>query len=72
MQFFYLKFAVTSVTTFYYKMWELWIHLIHDHFYISLTSKQGKFLPATKHYFSCEKAYCCVGQDFRKNTFFPA
>ena len=40
MQFFHLKFAVTSVIKIYSKVWELWMHLDYDHLYIPLTSKK--------------------------------
>ena len=31
----------------YTKMWEFWVHLDYNHFYIPLTSKYGKFQPQT-------------------------
>ena len=33
--------------TIYTKMWEFWVHLDYNHFYIPLTSKYGKFQPQT-------------------------
>ena len=39
MQFFHLKFGVTSVIKIYSEMLELCMHLDYDHFYIPLTSK---------------------------------
>ena len=45
--FFQRKFAVTSVMKIYTKMWEFWVHLDYNHFYIPLISKYGKFQPQT-------------------------
>ena len=70
MPLFHLKFAVTIFIKVYSKMWGLWMHLDYDHFYIPLTSKQGKFQPKTI-IFLVKKAYRCVGQDFWKKQFFP-
>ena len=70
MPLFHLKFAVTIFIKVYPKMWGLWMHLDYDHFYIPLTSKQGKFQPKTI-IFLVKKAYRCVGQDFWKKQFFP-
>ena len=47
MQFFHLKFAVTSIVKTYSKMSVLWMHLVYDHLCTPLTSKQGKFQPQT-------------------------
>ena len=72
MQFFYLEFDVTSVIKIDSKMWELWMHLDYDHFYIPLTSKWGKLQPQTI-FVLVKRAYCCVGQHFwkKKKSFFP-
>ena len=69
MPLFHLKFAVTIFIKVYSKMWGLWMHLDYDHFYIPLTSKQGKFQPQAI-IFPVKKAYCCVVKISEKNNFF--
>ena len=64
MQFFYWKFAVTSVIKIHSKMGELWMDLDYD--------KLDKFKSRTI-IFLVKKAYCCVGQYFwKKNTIFSS
>ena len=68
---FHLKFAVTIFIKVYSKMWGLWMHLDYDHFYIPLTSKQGKFQPQAI-IFPVKKAYCCVVKISEKNIIFSS
>ena len=71
MPLFHLKFAVTIFIKVYSKMWGLWMHLDYDHFYIPLTSKQGKFQPQAI-IFPVKKAYCCVVKISEKNIIFSS
>ena len=47
MEFFQIKFVVTSVIKICSKMWELCMHPNYDNLYNPLTSKSGKFQPQT-------------------------
>ena len=72
MQFFHLKFAVTSVIKIYSKMWEILVPSGLWSFVYSINLQKSQ-IPATNHHFSCKKCLLLCGSRFlKKKTFFLA